>query len=116
MSPLVYLFVSENGIRVFIGFTSLSRDENEVVWDRIGVHVITYWSSGRSPCCKTTPTYAFFIVSTVCHLPTKWESWCYIWNDNENSTENLLVGIIGRCTYIEGCVCQRCIHGFVSVC
>ena len=71
LSPLVYLFVSENGIRVFIVFTPLSRDESEVVWDRMCVYVITYRSSGRGPCCKTTPKYAFFIVSAIFHLPTQ---------------------------------------------
>ena len=45
LSPLVDLFVSENGIRIFKDFNPLSRDEFETVWDRIGVQMITDWST-----------------------------------------------------------------------
>ena len=61
LSPLVDLFVSENDIRVFKAFNPLSRDEFEAVWDIIGVHVITDWSTGRVPCCKTTPNDGFLL-------------------------------------------------------
>jgi len=59
--PLVDLFISETGIHVFKAFTPLSRDEFEAVWDRIGVQVITDWSIGRGPRCKTTPKDAFLL-------------------------------------------------------
>ena len=61
LSPLVDLFVSENGIRVFKAFTPLSRVEFEAVWDIIGVKVITDWSTGRGPRCKTTLKDAFLL-------------------------------------------------------
>ena len=83
LSPLVNVFVNENGIRVFKAFTPLSIDEFDVVWDRIGVQVITDQSTGRGPRCKTTTKDAFYIALYVCHLPT---SQCYIWYDSANST------------------------------
>ena len=61
LTPLVDLFVSENGIRVFKAFTLLSRDEFEAVWDRIGVHVIADWSTSRRSRCKTTPKDSFLL-------------------------------------------------------
>ena len=60
LSPLVDIFVSENGIRIFKVFTPLSRDEFEVVWDRIGVQVITDWSTGRGPRCKQHQRIHFY--------------------------------------------------------
>ena len=74
LSPLVDTFVSENGLHIFKGFTPLSRDKFEVVWDRIGVQMITDWISGRGPRCKRTPKDVFSIVLPVCYLPTKWEN------------------------------------------
>ena len=71
---LIDLFISENSIRVFKDFTPLSRDEFEAVWDRIGVQVITDWSTGCGTRCKTTPKDAFLISLSVCHLPTKWDN------------------------------------------
>ena len=74
LCPLVDLFVSESGTRIFKAFTPLSRDEFEAIWDKVGVKVIADWSSGRGPRCKTTPKDAFFIALAVCHLPTKWDN------------------------------------------
>ena len=70
LSPLINLFVSDNSIRVFKAFNPLSRDAFEAVWGKIGVHVITNWSTSRGPRCKTTPKDAFIVLS-MCHLPTK---------------------------------------------
>ena len=61
LCPLVDLFVSESGTRIFKAFTPLSRDEFEAIWDKVGVKVIADWSSGRGPRCKTTPKDAFLL-------------------------------------------------------
>ena len=54
-------FVSENGIRIFKDFNPVSRDEFETVWDRIGVQMITDWSTDGGPRCKTTSKNAFLL-------------------------------------------------------
>ena len=74
MSPLVDLFVNENGLRVIKAFTPLSRDEFDAIWDRIGVQVITDWRTGRGSRCKRMPNNDFFITLSGCHLSTKWEN------------------------------------------
>ena len=117
MSPLVDLFVNESGLRVIKAFTPLSRDEVDAIWDRIGVQVITDWRTGRGSRCKRTPNNDFFYyIVWLSFIYKMGKSWRYIRNDNVNSTEDLLEGIIDICTYIEGGVCQRGIRGFVSGC
>ena len=90
LCPLVDLFVSESGTRIFKAFTPLSRDEFEAIWDKVGVKVIVDWSSGRGPRCKTTPKDAF---NCIVYLPFAYkmgQSWGFIWNDSAHSTEGLL--------------------------
>ena len=110
LSPLVDVFVIENSPRVFEAFTLLSRDGFEVVWDRIGVHILTDWSFGRGSRCRITPRDVFLLHSLFTIYLKMGKSWCYIWNDSVNMIEDLLEGIIDMCTYIEGGVWKRGVH------
>ena len=113
LSPLVDLFVSENGIRVFKAFTPLSRDEFEAVWNRIGVQVITAWNTGRGPRCKKLQRMHFFIALFVWHLPTKWENHGVTFGMTAQTAHKTCLKELSIYAPI---LKEGCIHVFISGC